>query len=422
MTEKAPSTRETIQAGQLAKLNNLLEIVRPQNSFYEAKFVSSEMKCSVSSLENFFEECPFTNKEELISDQSSNAPYGTNLSVPLEHFNRIHQTSGSTGKPLRWLDTQQSWQSMVDSWKTVFNAAGVTQKDRVLFPFSFGPFIGFWLAYEAAAQIGCLSFPGGGLTSVTRLNILLENRITALCCTPTYALRLSEVAQQESIDLSQTQLKTIIVAGEPGGSITSTRSRIKSAWPNTKVFDHHGMTEVGPVTYQCLENPDSLKVMEDAYLAEILLPGSNKPVAQDEEGELVLTTLTRTAMPLIRYRTGDLVRPQIYEDNLILKGGILGRTDDMKIIRGVNVYPSMFERILRNFDEVAEYQVIISNQGNLTELLLRLEPKPNANGESLKEKVSKQIRNQLNLRVNVKITDQNTLPRFELKAKRWIQE
>ena len=182
------------------------------------------------------------------------------------------------------------------------------------------------------------------------------------------------------------------------------------------------MTEVGPVTYQCLENPDSLKVMEDAYLAEILLPGSNKPVAQDEEGELVLTTLTRTAMPLIRYRTGDLVRPQIYEDNLILKGGILGRTDDMKIIRGVNVYPSMFERILRNFDEVAEYQVIISNQGNLTELLLRLEPKPNANGESLKEKVSKQIRNQLNLRVNVKITDQNTLPRFELKAKRWIQE
>ena len=380
------------------------------------------MKCSVSSLENFFEECPFTNKEELISDQSSNAPYGTNLSVPLEHFNRIHQTSGSTGKPLRWLDTQQSWQSMVDSWKTVFNAAGVTQKDRVLFPFSFGPFIGFWLAYEASAQIGCLSFPGGGLTSVTRLNILLENRITALCCTPTYALRLSEVAQQESIDLSQTQLKTIIVAGEPGGSITSTRSRIKSAWPNTKVFDHHGMTEVGPVTYQCLENPDSLKVMEDAYLAEILLPGSNKPVAQDEEGELVLTTLTRTAMPLIRYRTGDLVRPQIYEDNLILKGGILGRTDDMKIIRGVNVYPSMFERILRNFDEVAEYQVIISNQGNLTELLLRLEPKPNANGESLKEKVSKQIRNQLNLRVNVKITDQNTLPRFELKAKRWIQE
>ena len=142
----------------------------------------------------------------------------------------------------------------------------------------------------------------------------------------------------------------------------------------------------------------------------------------DEEGELVLTTLTRTAMPLIRYRTGDLVHPQIYGEKLILKGGILGRTDDMTIVRGVNVYPSIFERILRDFDEVAEYQVIVSNQGNLTELLLKLEPIPNTNEESLREMVGKQIRNQLNLRVNVEITAPDTLPRFELKAKRWIQE
>ena len=422
MNEKVTACRDAIQADQLAKLNKLLEKVRPHNLFYETKFNTYGIKNSFSSLESFYEECPFTTKEELVKDQRTNQPYGTNLSVPLEHFNRIHQTSGSTGKPLRWLDTQQSWQSMLDSWKTVFHTAGVTQKDRVLFPFSFGPFIGFWLAYEAAGQIGCLSFPGGGLTSVTRLNILLENEITALCCTPTYALRLTEVAQEEGIDLSQSQLKTIIVAGEPGGSIASTRNRIKSVWPNANVFDHHGMTEVGPVTHQCLEIPDSLQVMEDAYLAEILLPGANKPAAQDEEGELVLTTLTRTAMPLIRYRTGDLVRPQLYGEKLVLKGGILGRTDDMTIVRGVNVYPSIFERILRDFDEVTEYQVIVSNQGNLTELLLKLEPIPNTNEESLREMVGKQIRNQLNLRVNVEITAPDTLPRFELKAKRWIQE
>jgi len=422
VNEKVTACRDAIQADQLAKLNKLLEKVRPHNLFYETKFNTYGIKNSFSSLESFYEECPFTTKEELVKDQRTNQPYGTNLSVPLEHFNRIHQTSGSTGKPLRWLDTQQSWQSMLDSWKTVFHTAGVTQKDRVLFPFSFGPFIGFWLAYEAAGQIGCLSFPGGGLTSVTRLNILLENEITTLCCTPTYALRLTEVAHEEGIDLSQSQLKTIIVAGEPGGSIASTRNRIESVWPNANVFDHHGMTEVGPVTHQCLEIPDSLQVMEDAYLAEILLPGANKPVAQDEEGELVLTTLTRTAMPLIRYRTGDLVHPQIYGEKLILKSGILGRTDDMTIVRGVNVYPSIFERILRDFDEVTEYQVIVSNQGNLTELLLKLEPIPNTNEESLREMVGKQIRNQLNLRVNVEITAPDTLPRFELKAKRWIQE
>ena len=422
MNEKATASRHAIQVNQLAKLNKLFETVRPHNLFYETKFKSYGIKNSFSSLENFFGECPFTTKEELVKDQNTNEPYGTNLSVPLDHFNRIHQTSGSTGKPLRWLDTRQSWQSMLDSWKTVFHTAGVTQKDRVLFPFSFGPFIGFWLAYEAAGQIGCLSFPGGGLTSVTRLNILLENEITALCCTPTYALRLIEVASKEGIDLSQSQLKTVIVAGEPGGSIASTRNRIESAWPNTKVFDHHGMTEVGPVTHQCLEIPDSLQVMEDAYLAEILLPGENKPPPKDEEGELVLTTLTRTAMPLIRYRTGDLVLPQIYGKNLILKGGILGRTDDMTIVRGVNVYPSIFERILRNFDEVVEYQVIVFHQDNLKELHLKLEPVPNTNEESLKEMVGKQIRNQLNLRVTVEITAPNTLPRFKLKAKRWTQK
>ena len=127
-------------------------------------------------------------------------------------------------------------------------------------------------------------------------------------------------------------------------------------------------------------------------------------------------------MPLIRYRTGDLVLPQVDGNNLILKGGILGRTDDMTIVRGVNVYPSTFERILRHFDDVAEYQVIISNQSNSTELLLRLEPKANKDGEMLKENVSTEIRNQLNLRVNVEITSPDTLPRFELKAKRWIRE
>jgi len=422
VTEKALLYREATEADQLGKLKILLGIVRPNNTFYEAKLGASGIDGSISNLEDFYQRCPFTTKDELVTDQSANAPYGTNLSLPIENFNRIHQTSGSTGKPLRWLDTPDSWQGMLDSWKIVYETAGVTEKDRALFPFSFGPFIGFWMAYEAAGQLGCLCFPGGGLTSVTRLNILLENEITVICCTPTYALRLAEVAKQEGIDLSQSRLRTIIVAGEPGGSIPSTRNCIETAWPNAKVFDHHGMTEVGPVTHQCLESSDSLQVMGNAYLAEVLLPESNKPVEEGEEGELVLTTLTRTAMPLIRYRTGDLVLPQVDGNNLILKGGILGRTDDMTIVRGVNVYPSTFERILRHFDDVAEYQVIISNQSNLTELLLRLEPKANKDGEMLKEKVSTEIRNQLNLRVNVEITPPDTLPRFELKAKRWIQK
>ncbi|SVE58141.1 uncharacterized protein METZ01_LOCUS510995, partial [marine metagenome] len=228
---------------------------------------------------------------------------------------------------------------MIDSWKEIFRAASVDEKDRVLFAFSFGPFIGFWLAFDAATQMGCLCFPGGGLTTVTRLRILIENEATVLCCTPTYALRLAEVAGQEGIDLKENKLRQIIVAGEPGGSIESTRKRLEEAW-GAQVFDHHGMTEVGPVTYQWARKANYLKVMEEAYYAEVIKPGTNDPVTEGEEGELILTTLGRTGSPLIRYRTGDLVRPERHEEGLLLAGGILGRTEDMVIVRGVNVYPS----------------------------------------------------------------------------------
>ena len=419
----APSTgREAIRTRQLEQLRALLGMVRPANSFYESKLGDAHIDETIDSLEEFSARCPFTTKDELATDQQTNAPYGTNLTVPLEQYNRIHQTSGTSGKPLRWLDTPKSWQSMLESWKLVFRAAGVKDTDRALFAFSFGPFIGFWMAYEAAAQMGCLCFPGGGLTSATRLRILLENEVTTLCCTPTYALRLAEVAAQEGIDLSNCKLKTIIVAGEPGGSIPATRERIECSWPTAKVFDHHGMTEVGPVTHEWPEEKNILQIIDHAYLAEIVQPEGNEPAAQGEEGELILTTLTRTAMPLIRYRTGDLVRSEINDNALILKGGILARTDDMIIVRGVNIYPSAFEHILRRLPAVAEYQVVISEKNEMTELLLRVEPQSESNAPDLDEEISSALRSQLNLRVPVEIVPAESLPRFELKAQRWIRE
>jgi phenylacetate-CoA ligase len=419
----APTTgRETLRAQQLEQLRALIRAVRPANAFYENKLAAAGIDGSVDSLEDFTEYCPFTTKAELVADQTAHAPYGSNLTFPVEQYTRIHQTSGTTGQPLRWLDTPESWQSMLESWQTVYRAAGISPADRALFAFSFGPFIGFWMAYEAAAQMGCLCFPGGGLTSATRLRILLENEVTVLCCTPTYALRLAEVARLEGIDLSQAKLKTIIVAGEPGGSIPATRERIESAWPNAKVFDHHGMTEVGPVTHEWPHEKNNLQIIDAAYLAEIIHPETLAPVANGEEGELILTTLTRTAMPLLRYRTSDLVRPETHGEALILRGGILGRADDMLIIRGVNIYPSAFEHILRPFEAIAEYQVIISEKTEMAELRLRIEPKPEANATTLAEQITDTLRTQLNLRIPVETAAPNSLPRFELKAKRWIKE
>ena len=420
---EAPSTgREAIRARQLDQLRDLIRVVGPANAFYEGKLAAAGIDDSIASLEDFTARCPFTTKDELAADQAAHPPYGSNLSFPLEQYNRIHQTSGTTSKPLRWLDTPESWQSMLASWQAVYRAAGVSSADRALFAFSFGPFIGFWMAYEAATQIGCLCFPGGGLTSTTRLRILLENEVTVLCCTPTYALRLAEVANQEGIDLSSAKLKTIVVAGEPGGSIPATRKRIEAAWPNATVFDHHGMTEVGPVTHEWPVEKNNLQIIDAAYFAEVVRPGTNDPIAAGEEGELVLTTLTRTAMPLLRYRTGDLVWQEAHGDALILRGGILGRADDMVIVRGVNIYPSAFEHILRRFEGVAEYQVTVTEQVGMAELRLRIEPTPDANGPAMQEEIGAAMRQHLNLRIPVELAEPESLPRFELKAQRWTRE
>ena len=202
---------------------------------------------------------------------------------------------------------------MLGSWCQVFEAAGVTAADRIYFAFSFGPFLGFWTAFEAGLRIGSLCLPGGGLSSAARLRNLIDQQATVLCCTPTYAIHLGQVAQREGIDLSQSAIRTIIVAGEPGGSLPAVRQTVAEAWNGARLFDHHGMTEVGPVTFECSEHPGWLHVVEESYLAEIVNLESGETVAPGETGELILTTLGRTGSPLIRYRTGDLVKAVVQE-------------------------------------------------------------------------------------------------------------
>ena len=414
------ATRQAIAADQLAKLRALLAALRPANQFYTRKLAAVGALDGVSSLAEFTAQIPFTTKAELVADQVAHSPYGSNLTFPIAEYTRCHQTSGTSGAPLRWLDTPQSWQAMVDSWKTVLRAADVQPGDRVLFAFSFGPFLGFWLAFEAAAQMGCLCFPGGGLSSVTRLRLLLENRVTVLCCTPTYALRLAEVAAQEKLDLRQSAVQKLLVAGEPGGSIPALRERLQTLWLGARVFDHHGMTETGPVTFQSAEHDDSLQVMESDYFAEVVDPVTGAAVDAGQTGELVLTTLTRTASPVLRYRTGDLVRLVPGTSPMRLAGGILGRADDMVIIRGVNVHPAAVDQILRQFPEISEYRVCISSNGAMAELRVQVEL---AVASTLNTAhIAEAFRVGLNLRVPVELVPAQSLPRFELKAARWIRE
>src|SRR5262249_48169978 len=217
-----------------------------------------------------------------VEDQRVHAPYGSDLTFPLEQYSRCHQTSGTAGTPLRWLDTPESWAVMLANWEQIFRVAGVRRADRVFFAFSFGPFIGFWLGFGAAAKIGCLCLSGGGLSSVARLRAILDLGATVVCGTPTYALHLAQVAAAEGIDLRASQVRLLLVAGEPGGSLPATRQQLESLWPGARVFDHHGMTEVGPVTYECPARPGVLHVLETSYIPEVIDLATGAPVAGGE--------------------------------------------------------------------------------------------------------------------------------------------
>lgn len=419
--------RSEIQARQLSQLRALIRAIAPRNAFYAGRLERAGLTADVGSLEAFSTSMPFTTKDDIMEDHAAHPPYGSNLTYPLDRYTRFSHTSGTTGKLLRWLDTPENWDWMLYNWELVMTAAGVKRGDRVYFPFSFGPFIGFWTAFGAAARMGCLCIPGGGLSSLARIEGILDNEATVLCCSPTYAIRLAEVAGVENVDLSASAVRCIIVAGEPGGSLPATRNLIEQQWPGARVFDHHGMTEVGPASFECPERPGVLHVIETSHYAEVVEPETGRPVASGETGELVLTTLGRLGSPVLRYRSGDLVKGVWGEPclcgrwEMALEGGILSRVDDMLMIRGVNVYPSAIEGFVRAHDDVAEYRVEIRSTRGMDEVSLLIEPVPGANSDALAREIEKSLRTALSLRVPVTTVESGALPRFELKARRWVR-
>ncbi len=366
------------------------------------------------SLAEFTARVPLTTKADIVADFAAHPPYGSNLTFPRERYTRLCQTSGTTARPLAILDTPESWEWMLGNWAAIYEAGGVAPGDRVYFAFSFGPFLGFWTAFEAASRYGCLCIPGGGLSSAARLRAIAMHEPQVLCCTPTYALHLAEVATREKIEITGSVQK-IFVAGEPGGSVPNVRARLSEAWRGAEVLDHYGMTEIGPVAFQRSGDPDVLWINEDRYFAEILDPKTQAPVAANEPGELILTSLGRSAWPLLRYRSGDIVRRR---PDGGLEGGILGRADDMVVVRGVNIYPSAVDAVVRSVPEILEYRVKIGRHGELAEIALEAE----ADTDDAIDHLEHALTEAFTLRIPVTRVNCGALPRFELKARRWHVE
>lgn len=401
-------------AHQRERLDAMLREVLETNPFYRRKLGTAV------SLDEW-ESLPFTTKTELSLDQAEHPPYGTALTYPLERYVRLHQTSGTTGKPLRILDTTESWRWWSSLWGRVYRAAGVTGADRVYFAFSFGPFIGFWSAFAGAESLGALCVSGGAQTTSERIAAIVASKATVLLSTPTYALRLAEVAREEGVDLSRSDLRIAVHAGEPGASIPATRERIESALGVT-AFDHTGATEVGPTGFSC-DARDGVHLIESEFKVEIVgADGASRDVG---EGELVLTNLGRWGSPVIRYRTGDRVRAvrgacACGRTLVKLAGGILGRVDDMVTVRGVNVFPSAIEGIVRRFPEIEEFRIELYQERGMDAIRCAIEPQP-GHDDGLATRVADAIHRDLGIRCDVVVSPQGTLPRFEAKARRFVR-
>ncbi|HWQ31772.1 MAG TPA: AMP-binding protein [Blastocatellia bacterium] len=420
--ELQSSDRARLRTYQDERLRALLAEIAT-NQFYQEKFRQAGLSMAEVRGAADLGALPFTTKSELASEQDQHPPYGRLLTYPLARYRYLHQTSGTTGRPLRWLDTAEDWQTFMRCWAEVYRGAGVTENDLVFCAFSFGPYVSHWTGIDGAHHIGALCLSGGGMNSEQRLRAIFDNHCTVLVCTPTYALHLAEVAAGTGLDLRASDIRVTIHAGEPGASVPHVRRRIEAAW-GARCFDHAGATEAGAWGFDCLAEDNAIHLNELEFIFEVIDPQTGHAVSEGVRGELVITTLGRAGMPVLRYRTGDLVElttePCACGRTLArIKGGVLGRTDDMLTVRGVNLYPSAIDNLIRALPAIIEYEVEIRRVSEMDDLLLKVEIAEQQDFDEVKHALLSAFRTLLNIRVSVAQAERGSLPRYEFKARRY---
>ncbi|MBI4318148.1 MAG: AMP-binding protein [Chloroflexi bacterium] len=425
-TETAP--RDQLEALQWRKLRSLLDTTFARNPFYQRKYASYGVVAQdIRDLGNI-SKLPFVTKAEFQEDQGEHPPFGTNLSEPLESYVQYHQTTGTTGRPLTWLDTAECWQWRARCVAHALRGAGLTSKDILFLPFNFGPYTAFWGAYEAAQHLGLLTIPGGGWDTMQRIHCLLATGATAVAITPTYAQRIGEVAQEAGLDLRGSKVHAVILGGEPGAMVPTIRARIEDAW-GAEVFEYAGLTETGTYAFTCEHSAQTMAIhaIESEFIVEVIDPKTGCAVPEGTIGELVLTNLGRACSPVIRFRTGDLVQLErtvcpCGRTLAALKGGILGRRDDMLLVRGVNVFPSAVGSIVEELLPPGhEYQVVcFTGREGTDDIKVRVETSPE--DEELRNALSQRLKERLNLRIEVEAVAVGTMPRSDYKSKRIIRQ
>jgi phenylacetate-CoA ligase len=419
---------EALRTLQFARLKNLVERVYTNVPFYRQKLDAAGVKPSdIKTLEDI-SKLPFTTKDDL----RTTYPYGL-LAVPQSEIVEIHMSSGTTGTPVVDAYTKRDMDDWSEGMARTLSGAGATRNDTVQNAYGYGLFTGGLGSHYGASKIGATVIPVSSGNTQKQLMLIRDFKTTIVTCTPSYALYLAEQAKEMGIDPTKLGLRAGCFGAEPWSE--NMRKEIEKAW-NIKAYDIYGLTEItGPgVAFEC-EAQYGMHVNEDLWFPEIIDPATGKPLKDGEKGELVITTITKEGTPLIRYRTRDItfiIKEKCGCGRTLRRiHRLFGRTDDLLIIRGVNVFPSQIEHALIEIQGVEPNYLIIvdrSAQTHLDEAELHVEVNPDAfsdetkDMESLRNRIEAVMKSKLGINLKVKLVEPKSIERSTGKAKRVIDK
>lgn len=427
-SERELWSRDQLIDYQTTALQRQLRYVGTHSAYYRARFAQAGFDpLSLRSLDDL-RKLPLTYKRDYVGAIPDAPPWGTFLACAPEDILRVNFSSGTTSRPAHMCWTERDIERWTDLFARYFYAQGLRKGDIYQVMVGFAWFVGGLAVSQAAQRVGAAVLPAGNGDSQRQIATLLDYKVNAIFATPSFAAHLAEVATEMGRDLRSSSLKTIMVGGEPGGGLAATRARIETLW-GAKTFDCYGMIEFQPTAWETLAQ-DGLHLAEDFLYAEVLDPVTHEPVPDGTPGVLVLTHLDKEACPFVRWCTGDIVvrdsRPASDGRTFSrLVGGVQGRADDMMVIRGVNLFPSAVEEVLRSIPALgAEFQIVLGDAmrdaaGFYTGIGLRVEAEAGS-AEDIASAVSHAIRERLMVRAQVETLPLGTLPRTVHKARRVV--
>ena len=420
---------DKIRRLQFKKFKRIFQWTYSHSKFHKNLYAKAGIKPEdIHSLDDI-RHVPKVEKSDMQEIQQKDPfPYGDALCVSLEDVTEFRQTSGTTGQPVYQPDTWQDWEWWAECWSYILWAQGYRPKDRVFIPFGYNIFVAFWAGHYAAEKIGCEVVPGGVLDTQARILKIQELKTTAMMGTPTYMLGMAEIARNKmNIDPSTLTINKITCAGEPGASIPGTKQRLETVW-GAHVYDHAGATEIGAWSYECRKQPGGMHANEDFFLIENEDIETGKIITEPgRRGKMIITAFDRYAQPCVRFDSKDIVEWSSApcpcgRTFRLIKGGVIGRADDITKVKGVLLAPSAVEEVVRAIDGLSsEYEVTVEKIGDIDQITLKIELLPGA--ENQQTEIEAQLENQLRLKTNLgyklEFHPFGSLPRYEVKARRF---